>query len=442
MTKATTVRRTRLALFLTCITLMLALTVAGAADAGSRTRARAPSALWKTYPLNPGAGRVDAGKRQPGTSLPSNATREFADADEQAPGGDKTPWAIGLLTVVGLVVLGLAALLALRHSTATAVAVGGQRGRAGHRNPRSQTSVPRAEKGSTMDKWRRKARAHSSKRAPQRAQAGGHEAHMEMPRPVERVSEYVMTDEAATENQTETSGDHLEETPREVAPDTAAEAAGLPGPSGLTEVGEEVQAVISSAHDAAAAIRRKAEEEAERVRQDAWATARAEVTEANHIAATYREDAERIRAEAEAFAAEARASAEAFTEELRSSAEREAARIEAQARERLSAADADATQILERAEDEAREQIGSLRDEVQRHEERLQNILAILGGMSSQIEDVLAARSASGETPAESLEDVLRLDRSSDAVGPAAREDRETSVVAGENDGDPADENA
>ena len=293
-----------------------------------------------------------------------------------------------------------------------------------------------------MEKWRRKARAHSSKRAPQRAQAGGHDPHEETPRPVERVSEYVMTDEAATENETEVSDGHLEETPREVAGDTAAEAAGLPRTSGLTEVGEEVQAVLSSAHDAAAVIRRKAEEEAERVREDAWATARAEVTEANRIAATYREDAERIRAEAEAFAAEARATAEAFTEELRSSAEREAERIEAQARERLSAADADATQMLERAEDEARERITSLRDEVQRHEERLQNILAILGGMASQIEEALAARSASGETPAESLEDVLRLDRSSDAVAAAARGDRETSVVADENDGDPADENA
>jgi F0F1-type ATP synthase membrane subunit b/b' len=455
------VRPTRFPLLLTCIALLLAHAVGGAAaaDAGSRTRDRVPSELWKAYPLNPGAGRVGVGEREPDKSVPSTRTSpanrgETADADEQGPAGDKTPWAIGLLAVLGLV-----GLLALRHFTATAVVVGAQRPRfagtplgrrrldrglrerPGRRNPRLQMRVPRIEKGSTMDKWRRKAKAHNSKRAP-RPRAEPRQAHEETPLAVERISKYPIKEEAVTENQADASEDQLEETPRRVPPDAAAEVAGAEVASSLTAVGEEVQAVLSSAHDAAASIRRKAEEEAKRVRDDAWANAQAEITEAHRIGATYREDAERIRAEAEAFAADARAAAETFTEELRTSAEREAARIEDEARERLSAADADAIRKVERAEDEARERIGSLRDEIDRDEERLQSMLVILRGMSSQIEDVLAARSSSGETADESLEDVLRLDRSADAFEATARDERATSVAAGGNDSDPAHENA
>jgi hypothetical protein len=444
-----TVRATRLPIFLTCMALLLAQAVvsAAAAEAGSRTREQVPSELWKTYPLNPGGGRIDAGKQGTDESSPSTQTstsnrRGTPDADEQGSVGDKTPWAMGLLAAVGLVVLGLVALLALRHFSVAAVVLGGQREGPGRRNSRSQFSVPRAEKGSTMDKWMRKARAHNSKRASKRAQAGAREVHEEMPPPAERVSEYLMTERAATENQAEASEGHLEETPAEVAPDAPAEISGTEGESGLTAVGEEVQAVLSSAQDAAAAIRRKAEEEAKRARSNAWATAKAEIAEAQRIAAGNREDAERIRAEAEAFAAEARVAAETLTEELRTSAEREAARIEEEARERLSAADADAKRKVERAEDEARERIGLLRGEIERHEERLENILVILGGMSSQIEDVLAARSPSGETADESLQDALRLDRSSDAGEAPAQGERAASVAAGENDDDPAHEKA
>ena len=454
-------RPTRLTLFLTCITVLLAHAVlsTAAADAGSRPRDRVPSELWKAYPLNPGTGRVDAGKREPGNSAPSTRTSradrgETADAEGPGAAGDKTPWAIGLLAVLGLV-----ALVALRHFSAAAVAVGGQRprfagtplgrtrlergvrDRTGHQNLRSQRSVPRAEKGSTMDKWRRKAKGHNSKRTPD-ARAEARQAHEETPLAVERISKYSIKEEAVTENQADASEDQLEETPTQAPPDAAAEVAGAEGASGLTAVGEEVQAVISSAHDAAAAIRRKAQGEAKRARDDAWAAAQAEITEAQRIGAAHREDAERIRAEAEAFAAEARAAAETFTEDLRTSAEREAARIEEEAHERLSAADADAIRKVERAEDEARERIGSLRDEIDRHEERLQSILVILRGMSSQVEDILAGRSSRGETADESLEEVLRLDRSSEAVESPAREERVSSVAAGENDGDPAHEKA
>jgi hypothetical protein len=458
------VRRIPRFLFLTCIALLLAHAAAGGAVAepGSRTRDRVPSELWKAYPLNPGAGRVQAG-HEPGTSIRSNRTSarnrpETADADEQAPAGDKTPWAIGLLGVLVLV-----ALLALRLVAAPVVAADGQRpgfvarlpgwkrleraarGGRGPRTPRSQMSVKRAEKGSTMDKWRRRARAQRSEGAPRRGNQEAGQVDQET-LPVERVSAYLNRggagEEAVTEDQVEAAEDQPEETPAEVPPDAAAEVVGAEAAAGLTAVGEEVQAVISSAHEAAAAIRRKAEAEAKRVLDDAWAAGRAEITEAQRIGAAHREEAEHIRAEAEAFSAEARAAAETFTQELRTNAEREAARIDERARERLSAAEADATRKVERAEDEARERIGSLHDEIERSEERLQNLLVILRGMSAQVEDVLAGRSSSGETADESLEDALRLERSSEAVEGAAGDEPARSVAAGDNHDDPADENA
>ena len=103
-----------------------------------------------------------------------------------------------------------------------------------------------------MDR-KRKARAHNSKLAPRRGQAEARQAHEETPLPVERVSKYLNEEEAVIENQAEASEDQLERSTG-VPPDAAAEVAGAEGASGLAAVGEEVQAVLSSAHDAAAAI--------------------------------------------------------------------------------------------------------------------------------------------------------------------------------------------
>jgi hypothetical protein len=266
---------------------------------------------------------------------------------------------------------------------------------------------------------------------------------------VARVLKYSIREDAVNENQPQPREDHLEGMPEVVAPDQPAEPTETGEATDLEAVGEEIQAVLAAAHEAAAKIRRKAEEEAEGMRHDSWSAAQAEIVEARRIAAAHCDDAERIRAEAETSATEARAAAGAFAEELRTSAEREAARIEEEAQERLSAADADAAQKVERAEAEARERFSALHDEIKRQEERLESILVILRGMSSQVEGVLAERDKgdeTGETPDESLEDVLRLDRSPEAVdvappdNVAPPDEPVRSVVVGEENGEPAHE--
>jgi hypothetical protein len=271
-----------------------------------------------------------------------------------------------------------------------------------------------------MTKWRRRARRRDRERAARgAAEAESRQHEGETPPAVERVSKYSIREDAVKENPPQPPDD-VQGMSRFVAPDEAAKPTGTREATGLTTVGEEVQEVLSSAHDAAAKIRRKAEEDAERIRHDARSAAQAEVAEATRVAAEHRDQAEHIRAEAEAFAAEAKAAAEAFADELRSSAEREAARMKQEVEDRLRGADAEAAQRVDRAEAEARERFSVLHHEINRHEERLESILVILCGMTSQVEALLARRDASDETDQtsdESLEDALRLDRS-----PAAAE--------------------
>jgi hypothetical protein len=446
----TTVRRTRLALLLASMALSLVsvVSVAATASGGSRIGDRVPSELWKAYPLDPSEERVRAGNQAPGVPRAriderTRPDRDAVDRGEQSSATGGKPWVVGFVLVGVLVVL-----LILRRVATTAPAVAGGRKlfvvASGPRRPPASASrqehlsrparptglrmsVARAEKGLTMAKWRGRARGRDRKQVPRQGpEEQGRHHDGETPLAVERVSKYSIREDPVNENQPQPPEDDVQGTFGVLAPDKAEEPTGNREATGLTAVGEEVQAVLSSAHDAATTIRRKAEEEAERMRHDAWSAAQGEIAEASRIAEAHRNDAEHIRAEAETSATEVKAAAEEFAEELRTSAEREAARIEQEAQARLTAADANAAQKVERAEAEVRERFGMLQDEIKRHEERLESILIILRGMSSQVEALLARRDASGEsgeTPDESLEDALGLERSPEAVEVAAPEE-------------------
>jgi hypothetical protein len=439
----TTIRGPRLALFLACIALSLvsAVSLAVPAYGGSRMGDQVPSELWKTYPLDPSKERVRAGNQKPDVGQVriderTRPDRNAGDADEQSSATGVKPWVVGFALVGVLVVV-----LILHRGATTASTEAGGRGSFvaafGHRRPpasasrqeimppparptRSGTSVARAGVGLKMARWRRGAKDRHRKQVPrQRAEEEGQYPDGEMPLVIERVSEYSIREDRVNESQPQPPEDDVQERGEAAEPTGSGEA------TGLTGVGEEVQAVLSSAHEAATTIRQKAEEEAERIRHDAWSAAKAEIAEASRIAEAHRNDAERIRAEAETSASEAKAAAEEFAEDLRTNAEREAAQIEQEAQARLSAADAEVAQKVERAEAEVRERLGALQDGIKRHEERLESILGILRGMSSQVEALLAPRDASDEsggTPDGSLEDALRLDRSPEAIEVAAEE--------------------
>jgi hypothetical protein len=187
-------------------------------------------------------------------------------------------------------------------------------------------------------------------------------------------------------------------------------------PADLSVLGDEIGIVLKSAQEAADKIRRTANEEAARRRDEIEAAAAAEVAELQRIAETDRADAHRIRAEAEAHAKDTRAAADAFAEQRRAEAEREAATIEAHARTRLEAADVEVEQKVREAEAEARERVNLLQAEAERYEGRLENLFIVFREMSSKLEVLLGTprnRSKDGAAASdEAFEQALRPDAS------------------------------
>ena len=231
--------------------------------------------------------------------------------------------------------------------------------------------------------------------------------------PRDRLLQYSMTDEVAPEEAVDA--------PSEPAVDKEAEPVEAEAHADVARVGEEVGVVLTSAQEAAARIRGNAQEEAERVRAEAETTAAAVVAEAREAAEADRAEATRIRTEAEAYDRDTRAAADAFVEQRRSDAEREAAQIVGDAQRRLEDADAQVEQTIRQATATEREQIEVLQAEVAHYEERLESILVVFRGVSSQLEDLLARRQAERldqlDVSDEALADALQPDRSRSGMG-------------------------
>jgi hypothetical protein len=234
-------------------------------------------------------------------------------------------------------------------------------------------------------------------------------------RVAERLSEYSTSKipAAAAESGREPSSESV--TDEEAVPPQAEV------PADLSVVGDEVGTVLKSAQEAADKIRRTANEEAARRRDEIKAATSAEVAEVQRIAEADRADAHRIRAEAEAYAKDTRAAADAFAEQRRAEAEREAATIEAHARTRLEAADVEVEQKMREAEAKARERVNLLQAETERYEGRLENLFIVFREMSSTLEVLLGTprtRNKDGAAAAdEAFEHALRPDASNSRAG-------------------------
>lgn len=197
-----------------------------------------------------------------------------------------------------------------------------------------------------------------------------------------RIETYVTGHEdAAAEGPTDVQAEHrAEEEPTAAEPEMVANVA---------TVGEEVDAVLKSAHEAAARIRQAADEEAKRVRAEALSAATTEVAAARRIAEDERAEAARLRTEAKTYFEDARAAADAFAAQRRSEAAREAAQMVAEAKRGGEAAAAEAERELREATVTEREHLESLRAEIERHEKRLDSILAVSRGTTAELENLL-----------------------------------------------------
>lgn len=365
---------------------------AGAGDPGRSGRANLRP-LWGAFPLGPrlhtAAGRP-AGK--------TSASPHTVPVGSSSRAGNET-WSTERLTIIALAMVLAAAAAALTFRYLLPASRGGR--------ARSARSPPfrSTEGGSSMINRRRKRWAPD---VAEPAQPQGQPPETaENPRSaVERVAAYSAS----------TAREGGAEAPvSQVSPDTT-KGADEESPADPVAIGEEVGTVLKSAQEAAAKIRRAAQDEAKRVRAEAESAAAAAVAEAGRKAEADRAAAARIRAEAEARAKDSRDEANAFANESRKRAEDEAAAHVRAAQQRLEAADAEAEQRVRRAEAEARERVEGLQSEAARYEERLESMLVVFRGMSSQLEELVGRRRGEpGDAAAKSnevLEEALHPNRS------------------------------
>jgi hypothetical protein len=155
------------------------------------------------------------------------------------------------------------------------------------------------------------------------------------------------------------------------------------------EVGEQVASVLSAAQRAAEEIRATTLEEAERIRQEANADAASTRDEAHSAAEQARRESEALRAEAEKYSREAREAADRYVAKTRQEVEDEAAarraETEQQARQMHRAAKQQARDI----ETEALQRRKAIIAEAERSEARLEQLLGVYRGMTSQLEELL-----------------------------------------------------
>jgi hypothetical protein len=158
---------------------------------------------------------------------------------------------------------------------------------------------------------------------------------------------------------------------------------------GYAEVGERVGAVLTSAHEAA-----------------------------RQIQETARHEAERIRTEADRYGKETREAADRYGAETRRKLDEEAlerrAAVEEQARGIRQAAEEKAKSVLRDADDRQR----ALIQEAGRSEARLQQLLGVFRGMTTQLEELVRskpegepAETSAAATSERRLEDALKPER-------------------------------
>jgi F0F1-type ATP synthase membrane subunit b/b' len=192
------------------------------------------------------------------------------------------------------------------------------------------------------------------------------------------------------------------------------------GAEGYAEVGERVGAVLTSANHAADQIRESARQEAARIRTEAADNAASTIAEASLDSERTRRESEELRAEADRYSQETRETADRYGAETRRKLDDEAAErraeVEEQARKIRQAAEQKAKDLVT----EAVHRQKALVQEAGRSEARLQQLLGVFRGMTSQLEELVrpepepAAQSdetSAEAAPKEGFEDALKPER-------------------------------
>jgi hypothetical protein len=174
------------------------------------------------------------------------------------------------------------------------------------------------------------------------------------------------------------------------------------------QIGEQVASVLAAAQQAAEEIRTKALEEAEAIR-----------AEAGREAQQVRRESEALGAEADEYSRQTREAADGYVATTRQSVEEEAAQRRAELDQEVRETHRAAEQQAREIETEALKRRTAIIEEAKRSEARLEQLLGVYRGMTSQLEDVLRAARAEDdavevkdEQPSDELADDLRPKRS------------------------------
>jgi vacuolar-type H+-ATPase subunit E/Vma4 len=385
---------------LAVLAVVVGLGAANSAAAAPSTRAAAskprPQNLWRSYPLDPTARRP---RPKPVNERPSTTTPTVSERADASPNEEQRD-------VVGTAAVAAIAAAMLFAAIVVALALRPRLAGAAFRPHDRRRDLPRLRL-----RFHRPKGAFTMANARSRFWSGG-ERDRDRGREQEQPTHEGETRRTggsldawlAASRSDSTSAEPVDVTAHETAPATAD----------VSGVAAEVGSVLKSAEEAAANIRRLAQEEATKLREEAKAAAEAEVAEARRIADAERADGQRMRAEAGSYAEETRAAADAHAKQVTAEAEREAEEIRRDAEARLARVDAEVEARVRQAEQQARDRLETLQTEADRYRERLESLLVVFRGMSSQLEERLADDgSTSGsavEDPEETLEDALRRD--------------------------------
>jgi type IV secretory pathway VirB10-like protein len=173
------------------------------------------------------------------------------------------------------------------------------------------------------------------------------------------------------------------------ADDTRGLPADAEGTADYTELGEHVASVLHAANEAAARIRQEAEEDAERIADASRKEAMATLSEANRDADKLLFEADQRRAEADEAAKATRTAADAYADQQRREGHAEASRL-------IAEADQEAARRAHAAADRYQ----TLRDNVARTEDRLDQLVAGLRELAARLDEVLRPDASNPGRPA------------------------------------------
>lgn len=403
---------------LACVTLpLLVAAPAGAADEPARRPKPSSSVppgvkeLWSEYPLTQTSPRSSTDTRGAGRG------RAPADGDGDSV-LDRVLLPIGLVLVGFLAVMSLAAFLGVRPARASGAAAIKPRPRRRALRARRSGLVPRQpQKGQLGMKSVRRLLDFGGKRGAAGSAKVATAAHLQ----ARRLPDPQPERSKALSDPKQPGNDSTPPVDAQAQAQTQTERGEWTeiqlGEGGFAEVGERVGAVLTSAHQAAEQIRESARQEAARIKTEASDTAAATITEASLDAERTRRESDELRAEAEQYSKEKREAADRYGVETRRKLDNEAgerrAEVEEQARRIRQAAEQEAKDLVT----EAVHRQKALVQEAGRSEARLQQLLGVFRGMTSQLEELVKAEPAAesdekgAKAPADGLEEALKPQR-------------------------------